>query len=261
LRSWEWLTLAYFAWLVVASWVRPLSAARRLRVILAGVGIGVVVVWVVRGGNGIVRQWVPLLYILAGYFASGCFFVGSSPAFEAWLMRWDRRWFGDPPATFAAWPLALRSYLEVVYMGCFLLVPAGFAALLWMGRADLTDQYWTVLVATEFGSFASLALVSTRPPWVVEHRTAQSSGAVDRLAAYAVRNVTIGANTFPSGHAAGSLGVAFAVLSASIPVGAVFLVLAIGICIACVAGRYHYAVDVIAGAALAIAVGMVVLLK
>lgn len=258
-RSWEWITLAYFAWLAVACWMRPLPIGRRLQVTFASVAIALLVVWVSRGGDGPVRQWIALLYILAGYFASGRFFIGSSVALESWLMRWDRRWFGDPPATFAAWPALLRGYLEIVYMGCFVLLPAGFAVLLWLGRADLADRYWTVLVATEFGAFASLAVVGTRPPWVVEKRTAQSSGAVDQLAAYAVRNVTIGANTFPSGHAAGSLGVAFAVLSASAPAGAVFLLLAISICVGCVSGRYHYAVDVLAGAALAVGVAAVVL--
>jgi len=259
-RAWERLTLVYFGWLIVASFVRRLPASRRLQITGTSVVMILIVSVVARGADGVIRQWAALLYILVGYFASGRFFVHSSETAEAWLMAWDRRWFGDPPATFAAWPRLLRLYLEIVYMGCFLLLPVGFAVLLLAGRADFADKYWTVLTATEFGAFAPLAVFETRPPWVLERRTAQSLGAVDRLAAYAVRNFTIGASTFPSGHAAASLGVAFALTSAVPATGWIVLPLALSICVACVSGRYHYVVDVLAGAALAIAVGVLVLL-
>jgi membrane-associated phospholipid phosphatase len=66
-----------------------------------------------------------------------------------------------------------------------------------------------------------------------------------------VRHATIGVNTFPSGHVAVSLAVGFAIAGVMPAVGALMLVLAISIAIACVVGRYHYAMDVVAGAALA----------
>jgi len=40
--------------------------------------------------------------------------------------------------------------------------------------------------------------------------------------------------------------------------GVVFLILAASIAVACVVGRYHYAVDVVAGIALALAIWAVV---
>ena len=64
-------------------------------------------------------------------------------------------------------------------------------------------------------------------------------------------------NTFPSGHAAGSLAVAFAVIGTLPWTGALLLVLAAAICVACVVGRYHYVVDVVAGAAVALAAWLV----
>jgi len=39
--------------------------------------------------------------------------------------------------------------------------------------------------------------------------------------------------------------------------GALLLLLAAAICVACVVGRYHYVVDVVAGAAVALAVWLV----
>jgi membrane-associated phospholipid phosphatase len=61
-------------------------------------------------------------------------------------------------------------------------------------------------------------------------------------------------NTFPSGHAAGSLAVGLAVVGALPWTGAVLLLLAAGIGVGCVVGRYHYVVDVVTGAALALGV-------
>ena len=259
MHVWEWLTLGYFAWIAAAAWARPLSGARRLQVTGASAAVAAIVVGASSAPVVVREAVVPLLAVLVGYYASGRFALAPSERIERWLMAWDHRWFGDPPATFAAWPRAVRWTLEVLYMACFVLLPAGALVLWWLGRTDALDRYWAIVVATEFGAFAPLAAFETRPPWVIEARTAQSSAALDRLAAYTVRHVSIGANTFPSGHAAGSLGVAFGVLAVSPPVGAVFLGLALVICVGCVSGRYHYAIDVLAGAALAVVAALCLL--
>jgi membrane-associated phospholipid phosphatase len=68
-----------------------------------------------------------------------------------------------------------------------------------------------------------------------------------------VQNLTIRVNA-PSGHAAGSLAVGLAVVGALPMPGVLLLVLAAGICIACVVGRYHYVVDVVAGAVVALVI-------
>jgi membrane-associated phospholipid phosphatase len=61
-----------------------------------------------------------------------------------------------------------------------------------------------------------------------------------------VRKVTHQATTFPSGHVAASTAIAL-VLLRDVPVaGFIFLLIAVGIALGCVTGRYHYAVDVIA---------------
>src|SRR2546427_540893 len=57
----------------------------------------------------------------------------------------------------------------------------------------------------------------------------------------------------PRGHVAASLAVALAVAPPMPFAGAVFGLLAVSIGVACVVGRYHYVVDVAAGAALALA--------
>jgi membrane-associated phospholipid phosphatase len=203
----------------------------------------------------------PLAWILIGYVLSGLFFVRPSERFEAWLLAWERRLLGDPTTRFAHWPPALLASLDIIYMGCFLLVPAGFVGLALGGHdARLEDRYWTMVVAAELGSFLSLAFVQARPPWAIEPEPALGDRAVHRAAARFVRELTHRANTFPSGHASGSLAVALAIIGVLPLVGTVFLALALCICLACVVGRYHYTIDVVAGVALAVAIWIAVTL-
>ena len=110
----------------------------------------------------------------------------------------------------------------------------------------------------EFGAFAPLTMIQTRPPWLVERKPVLADRAVHRAAAQMVERFTIHANTFPSGHVAGSLAVAFALLGPLPWLAVAALVLAISIAVATVVGRYHYVIDGVAGAALAGAVWTIV---
>jgi len=128
------------------------------------------------------------------------------------------------------------------------------------GRADLADRYWTIVAAAELGAFAPLTVIQTRPPWLVERKAVLADRTVHRAASQMVERFTIHANTFPSGHVAGSLAVAFALLDPLPWVGGAVLLLALTISVATVVGRYHYIVDGIAGALLAAAVWTIVAL-
>jgi membrane-associated phospholipid phosphatase len=257
-RASETLQLAYFAACAALACVRPLPAARRLQIAAIAAPMIAAIIALARYGGSNVRDWAPAAGVLAGYYASGRFFVRPSPRVEAWLMAWDRRLLGDPATRFARWPRALLAYLEIVYMGCFLLVPAGFGALAAAGRSDLADRYWTIVAGAEFGAFAPLTMIQTRPPWLVERKPVLADRAVHRAAAQMVERFTIHANTFPSGHVAGSLAVAFALLGPLPWLAAAAFVLAISIAVATVVGRYHYMIDGVAGAALAGAVWTIV---
>ncbi len=258
MRASETLQLVYFAACAAIACVRPLPPARRLQIAAIAAPMIAVIVSLARYGSGSIRDWAPAAGILAGYYASGRFFVAPSQRVEAWLIAWDRRLLGDPTTRFARWPRPLLAYLEIVYMGCFLLVPAGFGALAAAGRSDLADRYWTIVAAAEFGAFAPLTIIQTRPPWLVERKALVADRAVHRAAARMVERFTIHANTFPSGHVAGSLAVALALLGPLPWLAGAALVLAISIAVATVVGRYHYVIDGVAGVALAVAVWTIV---
>ncbi len=251
-RSFEWIACGYFGYLVLACWLPPLSAARRAWLIGASAIAGGAVWAIAHAGTPWLRQWAPLAYILAGYVLSGYLFVVPSGAIESWLTGWDRRLLGDPVTRFVGWPRLLVASLELIYMGCFLLLPAGLAILVYSGHVALVDRYWTMVMGAEFAAFAPLAFIQTRPPWAIERKPELADRAIHRLASQMVQHLTIRVNTFPSGHAAGSLAVALAIVGALPWPGALLLILAAGICVACVVGRYHYVIDVAAGAAVAL---------
>lgn len=253
----ESIAVLYFLYLAAACW-RPGVRPRRRLVLMGAASAGAVgIPWVAGHAALFIRDWIPLLYVLIGYYMSGLLFVRASEPIESWLMDWDRRVLGDPTTCFSRWPRAVLAYLDVVYMLCFMLLPAGFAVLMATGRHAETDRYWTLVVGSEFAAFAPLAFMQTRPPWALERPAALPDGAAHRAAAGWVRHLTIGVNTFPSGHVAGSFAVALGVVGASFGLVSVFFVLAFSIALACVVGRYHYVADVVAGVLVAGAIRLV----
>jgi membrane-associated phospholipid phosphatase len=257
-RASDWLAYGYFSALTVLPWTRRLPTRRRVLISAIGFAICVAVLRVPRRALAFLDVW-PLAWILIGYYFSGLFFMRPSGRFESWLVGWDRALLGDPTTRFARWPRAWLAFLDITYMGCFLLVPAGFAALTVSGHEPLVDRYWTMVMGAEFGAFLPPTIIQSRPPWAIEREPALGDGTTHRVASRFVQQFTIRANTFPSGHAAGSLAVALGVIGTLPLTGAILLALALCICLASIVGRYHYVADVIAGMVLAVAIWLATL--
>jgi membrane-associated phospholipid phosphatase len=253
MRSAEWVAVIYCAVLAASAAAQAtLPAARRIAIVSGAAIVSALAILVANADAPAIRSWAPIAYIGAGYFLSGLFFVAPSERFERWLRRWDDRLLGDPTTRFAHWPGFVLAYLESVYVVCFLVLPAGYAVLVWTGRAGDANRYWTLVEAAELGSFVSLAFVQARPPWLVERPAVLP--ATHGLGSFWVRTFTIQVNTFPSGHVAGSLAVALGLLGTSPLTFGIFLVIAVSIAVACIVGRYHYLADILAGIVLALAI-------
>ena len=251
MRCSEWLAFGYFAYLVGAAWIRTLPRERRIEVTAGGFVMCAVIWSGARLGGATARDWAPLMYLLAGYYLPERLFVRPMLRVERWLMAWDRTFLGDAATRFADWPGVLVGYLDVVYLFCFALIPAGFATLVLTGHTSLADRYWTTVLGAEFSAFAMLPIIQTRPPWALEPEVGVPDRGIRRLSAAIVRRATIGANTFPSGHTAGSLTIALVLLPVAPRAGLAFLLAAASVAVGCVAGRYHYIVDVVVGVAVA----------
>jgi membrane-associated phospholipid phosphatase len=137
-------------------------------------------------------------------------------------------------------------------MLCAFLLPGGFAALAIAGHSDRANRYWTMVLAADMGAFAPLSVFQTRPPWAIEPAPVLADSGIHRLVSRVIKRATTGANTFPSGHVAVTIAVALGVIEPMPVAGAIFLGIAASIGVACVVGRYHYAVDVLAGAVLGV---------
>ena len=108
-------------------------------------------------------------------------------------------------------------------------------------------------MGAEFAAFAPLAFIQTRPPWALERKPQLADPAIHRLAAQMVQHLTIRREHLserPRRRLA--RGRAGRRRRAAVD-RRLLLALAAGICVACVVGRYHYIVDVVAGAAVALA--------
>lgn len=247
----EWLTIVYVGGLLAAA-----LATSRLRNAAAIVGLATLATvgtaaWLAPAG---VRLWLPLGYLIAGYWLPGLLVnAGSvSRGFETWLARSDARlrpWLpGVPPP--------LTPLLEAAYLFCYPLVPIAFA-LAWVAAApaDL-ERFWTSVLLSAFLSYATLPWLLSRSPRVVNGTQAGARG-VQHLNLVVLRRASHGWNTFPSGHVAVSWAAAWSLWLVWPAAGAAMALVAAAISVGAAAGGYHYVIDVLAGCLLAAAAAMI----
>ena len=247
----EVIGLVFFAHVAVAAVVRRrMPFGRRAAAGFGSIVAGAAIVAIALAGNDAVREWAPVAYILAAYYLAGRTFFEPMPRVESWLAALDRRLVGDPSAAFRRLPNFVRSLLDIAYIGCFLVVPAGLVLLVAAGHGDRFEHYWTLVMGAELGAFAALPYLQTRPPWVLERLDEQGR----RASVSFMKHATTHANTLPSGHAAGSLAVALAVVETLPVAGMLLLALAITISVAAIVTRAHYVVDIVTGMWLSAAV-------
>jgi len=256
LRASEWITVAYFAYLAGAAAVVPgIGRPQRRRAIGTALAVVIAVLTVAAFGTRATlwRDWMPLIYILIGYWLPALLVTGTDQVFERRLLAFDRRWLGENVATISERsPRAVIELLELAYLFCYPMVPIGFACLSVAGLHEESDRFWTAVLLAAFGCYGVLPWLPTRPPRAIEGAPMRSSGPVRRLNERVLGLASVQLNTFPSGHVAASLATALAV-SARLPLAGLPLgLLALAIAIASVVGRYHYAADAVAGAALAL---------
>jgi membrane-associated phospholipid phosphatase len=140
----------------------------------------------------------------------------------------------------------------LAYLFCYPLVPAGFACLYLAGLGAEADRFWTAVLTAAFCSYGALPWFSTRPPRSTEAAPFRSRSRIRTLNLKVLGRASIQLNTFPSGHAAAALATALAI-GARLPLpGLVCGVIAFGIMMGSVLGRYHYAADALSGAILAL---------
>ena len=257
LRTSEWILLGYFAYLAALAVRAPSPPARRRAGAAAVVAAASVLVLARLGGAGsgaVLRDWWPLGLLLLGYWLPGLLVAAPDERLQQRLLAFDERIIGRAriAALVERGPRAAVELLELAYLCCYPLVPAGFACLYRAGLHDRADQFWTAVLVAALASYGALPWFPTRPPRTVEVPPIQSPSRVRQLNLAVLGRASNQLNTCPSGHAAASLATAAAV-GASLPAAGIGLgLVALGITVGSVVGRYHYLLDALGGAALAL---------
>jgi hypothetical protein len=262
LRVSEWIIVLYAAYLLALLPVRPIPRPRQVKLLAfapALAGATLLVASLPRSPVlGVLRTWLPLLGMLVGYWLTGLYYVDPQPELEARFSAFDRRvrgWLGAADIERTA-PRAVLELLEACYLSCYVMVPAGLLAITLAGAGYAAEGYLRTVLVAELCCFGVLPWVRTRPAWVLHPDSPLSQRRVlmRQVSLAVTRKASIRANTFPSGHAAGALAVALAVVPVWPLAGAIFSVLALGIIAGSVVGEYHYAGDALTGAAVGLAV-------
>ena len=262
-RLWttEWIVCGFFAYLVVLSCVRPLAPGSRRRVLLVGIVCIVLAAMLSQlrpsPSLRIVREWLPGIYLLQGYWLCGLFFRRPMLRVEQRLLAIDA-WLLDQAGVrrvASRTPRLVASWFELAYLLAYPFVPVGFGLFLALGQGERVDAFWTAALLAAFACYGLLPWIQTRPPrslaaerpiWIPHLR-------LRRLNAAVLQRMSVQVNTCPSGHAAAAVAVALAVASAGAPAaGGAFLLVAASIVVATVLGRYHYALDSLLGGVIGI---------
>lgn len=187
---------------------------------------------------------IPVATLLLAYRASGFLWCGQMRRVEAVLDDVDDML--RLPELARRTPAAIAEFFELAYAGVYPLIPLALALHLSFASAPDADWFWAVILITDYVCFAMLPWLQTRPPRALDHCRPWNA----RLRAMnlgILNGASIRMNTLPSGHAAEALACALVVLDAPAPIVAWMFFNAAAISAAAVFGRYHYAIDVVAG--------------
>ncbi len=260
--AFEWVTLAYLAWLgaILIRFHRsiPHAAAHLAVHLLIAVGI-VCLAWsAARSSNPVVRfarHWYPLpLYIFFFEELGGLVHAIFPGWFDRWLIAFDYNFAGVHPslwlARFAS--PALNDFMQFAYMTYFLYLVI-LPAILYAQRDRVA--FWTVMASTavaHYSVYVIAVLLPVESPYYslagLQTNTL-AGGYCTAVIDLIERFARVHGAAFPSAHVAGSMVAILASWRYRRWLFWVCLPFFASMCISTVYGRYHYMADVLAGIA------------
>ena len=251
LFTFEIVAIAYFVTLAALS---PMAGApgRRVRVGAAALGVAGIVLGTSRVLGADLRLWLAHVYLVAGYWLPAQLVTRSPGGFEAWLQRNGSFGSFGSFASFGSFGW-VRDLFELAYLCCYPVVPAAFLTVYMNGSIGDVDRFWTAVLAAGYVCYFSLPWLVSRPPRLLEPAVVDGSR-IRRLNLRVLDRFSHGWNTFPSGHVAVAFAAALSVMAVTAVVGTAFLIVAVGIAIGSVGGRFHYLIDALTGTLVGIGV-------
>lgn len=263
MRTSEWIQIGFAVGLALAAWVRPLPRDRRfVTALLALIAIAAVAAaratafFLPATYVSIIRDWLTAALMLVPYWQTGQFFLGPNENIQSKLVALDQRWFPRIAAASGTSRTRIGLSLEIAYLFCYPLVPLGLAVLYAAGLRGYSGVFWFIVLISTYICYAITPFVPALPPRSIggPQLASLSPNRGRILNRWVLRHGSIHAISFPSAHVASALSVALVLLWFVPLAGLLFLIVSVWIAIAAVAGRYHYALDVLMGAATALIV-------
>ena len=254
-------TLAYLAFATAALGIaRPRPAAAP--VLLAGYAVLAVAALLAprlrrRGGAaGFLGEFYPLIATALLYTAIGAVNVARGVSHDAVVQAWEEALFGGQPSRAwiraMPWP-GLSALLHAGYLSYYLILAAAPLALWVTGRRDGARRVTLAVMVAFYLCYAAFHLFPVAGPRYffpradnAATRTALARGVQSLLDAGAAWGTA-----FPSSHVAAALVAAGSALREWRGLGIALLPAAAVLALGTVYGQLHYAVDAVAGAALA----------
>lgn len=203
-----------------------------------------------------IREMYPLLLLLVLYGEVDLFvqLYHEPPGFDRLVYQWDQWLFGASPHLYLSQWLDGRMWTEVfhlLYLSYYLLLICAFSAV-WWSRPTAMPRF-AFIVTGMFISFVAIFVVfPVAGPLIQPDISLTTEGVFPSLVAWIYAPLTmngIQAGAFPSSHVGMSVGIAF-LLAPRRWWGRLALAgLVLGIAVSTVYGRFHYAIDAVAGIA------------
>jgi membrane-associated phospholipid phosphatase len=256
------VVLSYFAFTtaLLVGWFREIPGAPMLLVLHAA-GIALLLFQIKRPNptRRIFRYWYPLLYVAACYKEMAIIIpaIRHSDA-DAWLASVDYRFWGAHPTVWLERleTPALTEYLQIVYT-LFVPIVMLVAFLLWWQRRYSEFQYYAFLIATGFvSSYVGYLIVPARGPRFflehLQHIPLRGEWLFFGMQHTLDRLESAHYDCFPSGHTALTMLAWWSSRALSKRLFGAYFAYTLSIIFATVYLRYHYTVDLLAGAVLAV---------
>lgn len=206
----------------------------------------------------LLAEFYPLLLTVALYSHVGLVNAAGGVSHDALVQRWDQALFGCQPS--AAWIRAFPSpawstLLHAAYLSYYAIL-AGAPLGLWLrGRRDAARATLFAMMGTFYLCYTAFLLFPVAGPRFAWPAAENAATAVPlaRLTHRLLEGASAWGTAFPSSHVAVALVASFCAWRGWRPLGAFLVPASLLLALATVYGQLHYAVDALAGAALAAA--------
>ena len=259
LRSSEWLLIGFFGYVAIVARALPLAMlALAIPVLLAALAFGEARVH--REFFSVVRDWVPLGLTLVAYREMDWFspLVRDHHLELRWIV-WDRWLLNDCGLRQAIETLGSvgPTYFEFCYLLVYAAGPFAVAVMYFARHRERVNQVLFLYLLGTLLAYSLFPFFPSDPPRTV-FAGSDLPGVVTvlrRFNLWIVGGYGIHSSVFPSAHVSSAFSAGFALLL-YLPerkrYGWGMVIYAASVAIATVYGRYHYAVDAIAGLAVSL---------